>query len=121
MSNSVWSAMGASLGRSSSSHCISGGNAMKFPRRTFLHLAAGAAALPAISRFAWAQAYPTRPVRFIVPVVAGGSTDTVARLVGEHLSRVVGQQFIVDNRSAAGGTAGMEAVAKSAPDGYTLL
>jgi tripartite-type tricarboxylate transporter receptor subunit TctC len=94
---------------------------MKLPRRQFLHLTAGAAALPVVPRIAWAQAYPTRPVRFIVPVVAGGSTDTVARLVGEHLSRAFGQQFIVDNRSTAGGTAGMEAVAKSAPDGYTLL
>ncbi len=90
-------------------------------RRNFLHLAAGAAALPAVSRVAWAQTYPTRPVRFILPVVAGGSTDVVARLVAEHLSRVFGQQFIVDNRSGAGGTAGMEAVAKSVPDGYTIL
>ena len=94
---------------------------MKLTRRQFLHLAAVAAALPDGSRFACAQDYPTRPVRFILPVVAGGSTDVVARLVSEHLSRVFGQQFIVDNRSGAGGTAGMEAVAKSAPDGYTIL
>src|SRR5262245_62002660 len=94
---------------------------MKLSRRNFLHLASGAAALAALPHIARAQAYPTRPVRFIVPVVAGGSTDTVARLVGEHLSRAFGQQFIVDNRSTAGGTAGMEAVAKSVPDGYTLL
>jgi len=88
---------------------------MKLPRRKFLHLAAGAAALPLAPHVAEAQAYPNRPVRFIVPAVAGGSTDTVARLVGEHLSRAFGQQFIVDNRSTAGGTAGMEAVAKSVP------
>jgi tripartite-type tricarboxylate transporter receptor subunit TctC len=94
---------------------------MQLPRRHFLHLATGAAAIPAVTRLAWAQDYPTRPVRFILPVVAGGSTDVVARLVGEHLSRVFGQQFIVDNRSGAGGTAGLEAVAKSAPDGYTIL
>ena len=94
---------------------------MKLPRRNFLHLAAGAAALPVVSRVARAQTYPTRPVRFILPVVAGGSTDVVARLVAEHLSRVFGQQLIVDNRSGAGGTAGMEAVAKSVPDGYTIL
>src|SRR5262245_58245578 len=90
---------------------------MKLPRRQFLHLAAGAAALPSMSRVAWAQTYPTRPVRFILPVVAGGSTDVVARLVAEHVSRVFG----LDNRSGAGGTAGMEAVAKSVPDGYTIL
>jgi tripartite-type tricarboxylate transporter receptor subunit TctC len=94
---------------------------MQLPRRHFLHVTTGAAAIPAVTRLAWAQDYPTRPVRFILPVVAGGSTDVVARLVGEHLSRVFGQQFIVDNRSGAGGTAGMEAVAKSAPDGYTIL
>jgi tripartite-type tricarboxylate transporter receptor subunit TctC len=95
---------------------------MKLPhRRQFLHLVTGAGALPAVSRFAWAQTYPSRPVRFILPVVAGGSSDVVARLVSEHLSRIFGHQFIVDNRSGAGGTAGMELVAKSAPDGYTIL
>jgi tripartite-type tricarboxylate transporter receptor subunit TctC len=85
-----------------------------------LRLAGGAAALPA-TRFAWAQAYPTRPVRIILPVVPGGTSDVIARLVSAHLSHVFGQQFIVDNRSGAGGTAGMEAVARSAPDGYTIL
>src|SRR5262245_14310006 len=93
----------------------------KLPRRRFLGLAAGGFALPAILRVAWAEAYPTRPVRFIVPVLAGGSTDVVARLMGELLSHIFGQQFIIDNRSGAGGTAAMEAVAKSAPDGYTIL
>ena len=92
-----------------------------FPRRKFLHLLAGAAAFPSVARFAWAQTYPSRPVRFILPVVAGGSSDVVARLMGEHLSRAFGHQFFVDNRSGAGGTAGMEAVAKSAPDGYSIL
>jgi hypothetical protein len=69
--------------------------AIQLPRRRFLHLAAGAAAIPAVRRLAWAGDYPSRPVRFILPVVAGGSTDVVARLVAEHLSRVFGQQFIV--------------------------
>jgi tripartite-type tricarboxylate transporter receptor subunit TctC len=94
---------------------------MQLLRRRFLHLAAGAAAIPVVTRLAWSGDYPSRPVRFILPVVAGGSTDVVARLVAEYLSRVFGQQFIVDNRSGAGGTAGMEAVAKSAPDGYPSL
>ncbi len=69
----------------------------------------------------WAQSWPSRPVRFVVPVSAGGSTDVVARLIAEHMSRVFGVQFIVDNRTGAGGTAGMETVAKSAPDGYNIL
>src|SRR5262249_15608503 len=68
-----------------------------------------------------AQQWPTRPVRFIVPVAAGGGTDVIARLIAEHMSRVFGTQFIVDNRTGAGGTAGMEAVARSAPDGYNVL
>ena len=68
-----------------------------------------------------AQSWPSRPVRIIVPVTAGGSTDVTARLVAEHLSRVFGQQFMVDNRTGAGGTAGMDTVAKAAPDGYTIL
>src|SRR5262249_37560530 len=94
---------------------------MKLPRRNFLHLAAGAAALPAVSRLARAQAYPTRPVRIIVPLAAGGGLDFVARLTGEHLSRSMGQQFIVENRVGAGGMLGIEAAAKSPPDGYTIL
>jgi tripartite-type tricarboxylate transporter receptor subunit TctC len=94
---------------------------MKLSRRRFLHLATGAAAFPIASQIAWAQSWPNRPVRFIVPVAAGGSTDVAARFIGEHLSRVFGLQFIVDNRTGAGGTAGMEAVARSAPDGYNIL
>ena len=94
---------------------------MKFPRRRFLQLAAGAAALPALSRIAGAQAYPTRPVRFIVPVAAGGSSDVAARAIGEYLSRTFGMQVYVENRAGAGGVIGIEAAARSAPDGYTVL
>jgi tripartite-type tricarboxylate transporter receptor subunit TctC len=94
---------------------------MKFPRRTFLHLAAGAAALPAMPRFSWAQAYPSRPGRIIVGFAAGGATDIQARLMGQWLSDRLGQQFIVENRAGASGNIGTEAVAKAAPDGYTLL
>lgn len=94
---------------------------MKLPRRTFLHLAAGAAALPAMSRFARAQAYPTRPVRVIVPSSAGSATDIAARLMGQWLSERLGQPFIIENRVGAGGNVGTEMVVRSAPDGYTLL
>jgi tripartite-type tricarboxylate transporter receptor subunit TctC len=94
---------------------------MKIPRRTFLHLAAGAAALPAVSRIARAQAYPSRPVRIIVGFPAGGATDIQARLMGQWLSDRLGQQFIVENRSGASGNIGTEAVAKAPADGYTLL
>src|SRR6476469_5295633 len=94
---------------------------MKLPRRKFLHLAAGAAALPATSRFAWAQAYPTRPVRIIVPFPAGQATDTIARLVGQSLSERLGQPFIIENRTGAGGNIATESVVRATPDGYTLL
>ena len=94
---------------------------MEFPRRTFLHLALGAAALPATSRMARAQAYPSRPVRIIVGFPAGGATDIQARLMGQWLSDRLGQQFIIENRSGASGNIGTEAVARAAPDGYTLL
>jgi tripartite-type tricarboxylate transporter receptor subunit TctC len=94
---------------------------MKLPRRKFLHLAVGAAALPAVSRTARAQAYPTRPVRIIAPFPAGSSTDIVARVIGQWLSDRLSQQFVVENRTGAGGNTGAEAVAKSPPDGYTLL
>jgi tripartite-type tricarboxylate transporter receptor subunit TctC len=94
---------------------------MKLPRRQFLHLAAGAAALPAMSRTAWAQTYPTRPVRVIVSFAAAGPNDIVARLFGQWLSERMGQQVIVENRAGAGGTIGTEAVVNSPADGYTLL
>jgi tripartite-type tricarboxylate transporter receptor subunit TctC len=94
---------------------------MKLPRRQFLRLAAGAAALPAASRIAIAQAYPSRPVRIVVGFPAGGATDISARLMGQWLSERFGQQFIIENRAGAGGNIGTEAVVKAPPDGYTLL
>ena len=94
---------------------------MKLPRRNFLHLAAGAAALPAVSRIAWAQAYPSRPVRMIVGFPAGSAPDIIARLVGQGLSERLGQQFVIENRPGAGSNIGTEAVVRAPPDGYTLL
>jgi tripartite-type tricarboxylate transporter receptor subunit TctC len=94
---------------------------MKLLRRQFLHLAAGAAALPALSRIARAQTYPTKPVRFVVGFAAGGVTDIVARLIGQWLSERLGQQFIIDNRPGAASNIATESVVRSAPDGYTLL
>ena len=94
---------------------------MKLPRRNFLHLAAGAAALPAVTRTAWAKAYPTRPVRVIVPFAPAGDTDLVARLMGQWLSERLGQPFIIENRPGAGTNIGTEAVVRAPADGYTLL
>jgi tripartite-type tricarboxylate transporter receptor subunit TctC len=94
---------------------------MKLSRRNFLHLAAGIATLPAVSRITWAQTYPTRPVRIIVGVAPGGAYDITARLIGEWLSERLGQPFVIENRPGAGTTIGTEAVVKAPPDGYTLL
>jgi tripartite-type tricarboxylate transporter receptor subunit TctC len=94
---------------------------MKLPRRAFLHLTAGAVALPAVSRIAWAQSYPSRPVRLIVQVPAGGAPDIIARVMGEWLSERLGQQFVIDNRPGASGNVATEAVIRSPADGYTLL
>jgi tripartite-type tricarboxylate transporter receptor subunit TctC len=94
---------------------------MELPRRNFLHLAAGAAALPAVSRVANAQSYPTRPVRIIVATAAGGGNDIIARLIGQWLSEHLGQQFVVENRPGAGSNIGTEAVVRAPADGYTLL
>ena len=94
---------------------------MKLPRRQFLHLAASAAALPAVSRIAWAQAYPARPVRWIVPAPPGGPLDIVARLFGQWLSERLGQPFIVENRPGGGTNIATEMVARAPADGYTLL
>ena len=94
---------------------------MKLPRRHFLRLAAGASALPAISRFAWGQSYPSRPVRIIVGFAAGGPNDILARLIGQWLSQRLGQQFVIENRPGAGSNIATEAVVRAPPDGYTLL
>jgi tripartite-type tricarboxylate transporter receptor subunit TctC len=93
---------------------------MKLPRRRFLHLAAGVAALPAFSRIAWAQAYPARPITVIVPFAPGGGTDVPARIVGEHMSRTLGQQLVVQNVVGAGGTVGSTRAMRADPDGYTI-
>ena len=94
---------------------------MKLPRRNFLHLASGAAALPAVSRFAWAQAYPSRPVRLIEGFGAGSAADIVARLMGQWLSERLGRPFVVENRTGAATNIATEAVVRAAPDGYILL
>jgi len=93
---------------------------MRLPRRRFLQLAGGAAALPTLPRIARAQAYPTRPVHFIVSFAAGGPNDTTARLIAQYLGDELGQQVVVENRTGAGGNVGMEAALKSLPDGYTI-
>jgi tripartite-type tricarboxylate transporter receptor subunit TctC len=94
---------------------------MKVPRRNFLHLVGGAAALSAVSRITWAQTYPTRPVRMIVPFAPAGTTDIAARLMGHWLSERLGQQFVIENRPGASTTIGTEAVVRAPADGYALL
>jgi tripartite-type tricarboxylate transporter receptor subunit TctC len=94
---------------------------MKLPRRQFLHLAAGAATLPSVSRPAWAQTYPSRPVRIVVGFPPGGGTDTTARLLGQWLTERLGQPFVIENRPGANGNIGTEAVVNAPADGYTLL
>ena len=95
---------------------------MKRPhRRHFLHLAAGAAALPAVPHVARAQSYPARTVTIIVPVAAGGTTDVAARIIGEYMSRLLSQQFIVENATGAGGTTGSTRAMRARPDGYTIM
>jgi tripartite-type tricarboxylate transporter receptor subunit TctC len=94
---------------------------MKLPRRQFLHLAAGAAALPTLSRIAWTESYPSRPVRVIVPFAPAGTTDIAARLMGQWLSERLGQSFVIENRPGAGSNIATEAVVRAPSDGYTLL
>ena len=94
---------------------------MKLPRRRLLHLTAGAAALPVISRAARAQAYPSRPVRIIVGFTAGGAGDITARLIGQWLTERLGQQFVIDNRPGGGTNIGTEAVVRASPDGEVVL
>ena len=101
--------------------CKTGSASCNFSRRKFLHLAAGAGALPAVSRIAWGQTYPTRTVTLIVPFAAGGATDVAARVAAEHMSRTLGQQFIIENVPGAGGTTGSIRAMRANPDGHTIL
>src|SRR5436190_10830430 len=94
---------------------------MKLPRRKFLHLAAGAAALPILLRTATAQAWPSRPVRLVVGFPAGGGADAAARIVASRLSDIWGQQVVIENKGGAGGNIAIDTAAHAAPDGYTML
>ena len=94
---------------------------MKLPRRRFLHLAAGAAALPALARIASAQAYPTQPITLVAPFPAGGPVDLIARILGEHIRGLLGQPVLVENVAGAAGSIGVGRVARAAPNGYTLI
>jgi tripartite-type tricarboxylate transporter receptor subunit TctC len=96
------------------------GHAMKIPRRQFLHLAAGTAALPAVPRTGWAQAYPARPITMIVPFAAGGATDVIGRIVAERMRKSLGQPIIIENVSGADGSIGVGRAARARPDGYTI-
>ncbi len=93
---------------------------LKLPRRQFLHLAAGAAALPAVSRVARAQTFPTRPITMVVPFAAGGPTDVIGRVVAEGMRASLGQPIIMENVTGAGGSIGVGRVVRAAPDGYTI-
>src|SRR6516164_4356352 len=99
---------------------VRGASHVKLPRRNFLHLAAAAAALPAVSRIAWAQTYPSRPVHLIVPLAPAGASDITARLIGQWLSERLGQQFVIDNRPGGGGNVGTEVVERAPADGYSV-
>jgi tripartite-type tricarboxylate transporter receptor subunit TctC len=94
---------------------------MKLPRRQFLHLAAGAAAIPAVSRIARAQTYPSRPITLIVPLAAGGITDVVARVLAERMRGPIGQPIIIENIAGADGSIGAGRAARARPDGYTII
>jgi tripartite-type tricarboxylate transporter receptor subunit TctC len=94
---------------------------MKIPRRQFLHLAAGAAVVPAVSRIAMTQPYPLRPITIVVPYAAGGATDLIARVLGDRLGRALGQPVLVENVVGAGGSIGLRRVARASPDGYTVV
>src|SRR5262249_19904521 len=96
-----------------------GGQKMKLPRRRFLRLAAGAAAMPVVWRVSWAQAYPARPVTLVVFVPAGGTPDIIARVIGQSLSQRFGQSVVIDNRPGAGGNLALQAVARAPADGYS--
>src|SRR5947209_19204767 len=93
---------------------------MKLPRRRFLHLTAGALALPAVSRGAFAQTYPSKPITIIVPFAAGGSTDVIGRILAERMRVSLGQTVIIENTTGAGGTLGVGRAVRAAPDGYTI-
>jgi len=94
---------------------------MKIPRRQFLHLAMGAVALPAVSRIAWAQTYPTRPITMVVPFPAGGPTDVIGRVLTERMRTSLGQPVIVENVAGAAGNIGVGRIARASPDGYTIV
>src|SRR5215470_13695628 len=94
---------------------------MKFPRRQFLQLAASAAALPAVSRIAWAQTYPTRPITMVVPFPAGGGTDLIARALAERMRVSLGRSIVIENVGGGNGTIGAGRVARAAPDGTTII